>query len=396
MIKENSIRDKEVLRYVKKALQDLMLFFPLCGLSYLGEAVVLLEDSSIETLQTDGRTVWYSPKWMAGITHDARVFDLLHEWIHIYFNHPARTGDRIRKLWNIAVDVVAVREACAILSKGGKVWNPPADGVIPPAWAVDMTAEQIYDELVAGKTVRTGTGTGETHTSEDLRFGGSYFIGDEEEFRRVFSEEIAKAAMIQEQVTGRDRTVLYSKCMARRLEEITNPKVPWNRLLQGQLMNRLGENGFATYSPPNRRFWPRIVLPTTKDRIESRLLIMIDVSASVGSTLLSIFASEVSRAAVRAKETMVVTFDSHVREVVRTKRPKDLITKLAFKSGHHTHTSSIDAFKIYDEYKPKAAVCLTDAMIMYPDKPYKDMLWVIPDNVTPPPWGRSFVMDVSW
>lgn len=397
MIRENGT-DKEALRLVKRAIQDLMLFFPLCGLSYLGEAVVLGEDHRIDTLRTDGRRVWYSPKWIKTITHDARVFDLLHEWLHVFFNHPARCGDRKHRLWNHCVDIVVVREAVAILSRhGGKKWVAPADGVIPPEWAENMSAEQIYDYIILHSIPMPQGKKGSHNTSDDLVFGGpDFFIGDEEQFRQTFSDELAKVSLLQQQATGKSATELYGNTLARRIDEVVSPKVPWNKLLQGQLTTTLCASGFPTYSPPNRKFWPKIALPSFKKSRESKLVILVDVSSSVGSTLLAVFADHVSRAAARADETIVITFDQVVREEIKSRNPKQILKNLTFGAGHHNYTSTIEAFQRLDKHKPKAMCCLTDGYIELPTRPYPDMIWVVPQNGGKPPWGKTFTMDISW
>jgi predicted metal-dependent peptidase len=401
VIIEDSIKDKEAFELFRRGLQDLMLFFPLCGLSYLGEAVEVREDTSIETLCTDGRGIYYSPKWIKNIEHKGRVFDSLHEWLHIFFNHVARCGDRDRHVWNIAADIVVVREACRILSRdGGEVWEAPTDGVIPPDWAEDMTAEQIYDELISRHQAmpKRGPGQGEHEKSEDFLYEKhphSLSVGAEEEFRRKFTEELAQAVLIQQQINNKTTAELFGPTIATRLEEVLNGKVPWSRLLRGQMIDDMGHR-VPSYAPPNKRYFDEITLPSMRSTKEERLVLLIDVSASVGPTLMSVFKSNVMPAAMRAKETIVVTFDAVVREVVRTKHPKKVLDQVKFLTGAHSHTSTVGAFEIVDKFRPKALACLTDGHIELPDKVYPQMNWVIPQNGRPLPWGRNFVMDVSW
>lgn len=401
MIKESSIKDHEAFGLFRRGLQDLMLFFPLCGLSYMGEAVEIVEDASIRTLATDGRSVFYSPEWIKSIDHDSRVFDTLHEWLHIFFNHVLRRGDRDHKLWNIACDVVVVREACTILTRaGGKVWEPPKDGVIPPAWAKDMTAEQIYDELDKQHQSVPKNGHGQQHYPEDFLYdraelNADIHVGKEEEFKRKFQEEMAQAVLIQQQINNKTIEEMFGPTIAKRLDEVLNGAVPWSRLLRGQLLADIGYE-MPTYSPPNRRYFPEIPMPSMRSTKEERLMLLIDVSASVGETLMGTFKANVIPAAMRATETIIVTFDAVVREVVRTKHPRKALDQVKFLTGSHTHTSVRGAFELVDKFNPKALVCLTDGAISLPSKPYPKMIWVIPQNGVVLPWGRTFKMDVSW
>jgi len=396
MIDERSITNKEALHAVKQALQDLMLFFPLCGLSYFGEAVQVREERSIRTLMTDGRRVFYSPDWINGITPNARIFDLLHEWLHIFFNHVARTGDRNKKTWNVAADMVVVREACLILSRGGNIWTAPPDGIIPQPWAADMTAEEIYDELMKQQSLPAGKGSGEHESGEDFAEPEhDPSVGEEEDFLRTFMEEIAQAVLIQEQITSTPKSEMLTKAIRDRLTDLEKSTVPWSRLLRGTLISQMGQVA-PTYSPPRMRYFPAITLPSMRSLKEEKLIILIDVSTSVGPRLLKTFVSNVLPAAQRANEVMIVTFDSDVRETIRTKNPKAVFSSLTFQPGHHKYTSVVSAFDIVEAYKPKAIVCLTDGEILLPTKTYPQTLWVIPQGGRSQPWGRNFVMDVSW
>lgn len=403
MIIENSIKDREAYEMFRRALQDLLLFFPLCGLSYLGEAVEVVEDPTIDTMATDGRRVHYAPKWIKKNEHDGRVFDTLHEWLHIFFNHVARCGDRNRKVWNIAADIVVVREACSILSRdGGKQWKPPEDGVIPPEWAKDMTAEQIYDALIEKKhpMPAPAKGKGEIEKGTDFLFDrdaeNKSTVGqEEEEFRRKFTEELQQAVLIQQQVKNQTLEQMFGKTVSSRLEEIIKGSVPWSRLLRGRLLADMGYD-MPTYAPPKARYFPDITLPSMRSVKEQKLLLAIDVSASVGPTLMKTFISNVMPAAMRATETIVVTFDAVVREVHRTKHPAKILENVKFLSGAHSHTSVRGVFELYDKFKPKACACLTDGHIFLPERAYPNTIWVIPQNGRPQPWGRNFFMDVSW
>jgi hypothetical protein len=387
MINENTIKDDEAYQYVREALRDLMLFFPLCGLSYLGEAVEIREDARIPTLCTDGRRVWYSPKWIKGITHDARIFDLLHEWLHIFFNHVHRRGDRDPDLWNTAIDAVVVSEACSILSRHGRVWTPPSDGVIPEPWMKGLTAEEIYDGFKKHPAPPYKLHDQHNYDSaEDLL--------DDDNFRHVFVQEMAKAALVQSQVQGAPANILYGDLIGSRLGQLSNPTVPWGALLRGTTINELGDDDIS-YSPPSARFVD-VIMPRPVSVREDKLVILVDVSASVGETLFGAFKSNIVPAASRAEETVIITFDAVVREIVRTKNPGKVLDEIKFSTGYHSGTSSVEAFEELRRHNPRAAVCMTDGYIQYPETPWPGMIWVIPQNGHRPPWGRIFTMEVSW
>ena len=120
MLRSETAKDRDALEIMRQGIQDLTLYFMLAGLSILGEAVEVVEAPGVQTLCTDGRKIYYDPKWMKILEPRGYVyvmFDILHEWLHIFANHVARVGDRDKKLWNIAADVFVVAECCRILSE---------------------------------------------------------------------------------------------------------------------------------------------------------------------------------------------------------------------------------------------------------------------------------------
>ncbi len=60
----------------------------------------------IPTAATDGKDVFYNPKFMAGLTAPERDGVMLHEVLHAALAHVSRRGTRNGERWNIAADVV--------------------------------------------------------------------------------------------------------------------------------------------------------------------------------------------------------------------------------------------------------------------------------------------------
>ncbi len=125
-------------------------------------------------------------------------------------------------------------------------------------------------------------------------------------------------------------------------------------------------------------------------------MIAVDVSASVGETLMNKFIANVMPAACRAETTHVITFDEVVREHVATRNPRSILSQVRFESGAHRYTDIRPVFKLVDEIKPTAIAALTDAWVTYPETPYPQTLWAVPVNGGTPPWGKVFEMQVSW
>lgn len=399
MINESSVRDTEAYKVLREALQALLLKFPLAGLSYMGATVEVLEDSDhrhTETVSTDGRRIFYNAEFIKSIGRRQRIFDALHEWLHIFFNHVARRGDRNGKLWNEACDYVVILEGIRILTSGNDTWTAPLDGYQPPEWAKGLTAEQIYDRLMAGatKSPKPSGGNGLPNGSDFLP-PAEERPDEEEIFRQSFADELAQASLIQEQIHHTPIAAMYGEAIASRLAQILKGKVPWSRLLRGDLIGEMGDE-FPTYAPPNPLYYPEIVLPAMRSPREKKLLIGVDVSASVGKRLFDEFVANVTPAAARANTCIIVTFDAVVRECIRTTHARQALQKVKFLTGAHSHTSTLGLFEIVEKEKPTAITILTDGMVYVPTKPYPKTLWVLPHNGPQMPWGRSYKMDISW
>ncbi len=422
---DSRVTDEEALKLLTSAIHELLIRFPLAGLSCLGGAVVIVEALNIKTLETDGREIRYSPVWIRNITKRARILDILHEWLHVFFNHVIRCSDRDPRVWNIACDIIVVREACDILTKeSGEVWSPPEDGVIPPEWAKGMTAEQIYDTLMKDrsliKTVKkpkrkdagsptTGPFTAtvpdtsgdddEILNSKDFDYASAKEKADkpedEDQFYRSFSEELAQAALILSHTKQKTVTDLFGPVIGSRLDVVLRGKLPWGRLLKGDLVQKFGSD-FASFAPPSRKHWPDVILPSLKARMEKILILAIDDSASVGERVHREFVANVMPAAMRAEKTIVITFDQVVREEIHIKNPKSILTQVKFLTGGHSYTSVKGVFEIVDRIKPTAIAVETDGYVELPDKSYPNTLWCIPRNGKPQPWGRNYIMDISW
>ena len=55
-------------------------------------------------MATDGERIFWNPKWVATIEPQEIEAVLIHEALHVVFEHPLRRGNRNHKLWNIACD----------------------------------------------------------------------------------------------------------------------------------------------------------------------------------------------------------------------------------------------------------------------------------------------------
>lgn len=388
MIDPTSGKPEEVKK-LTAVVNSTLLRFPLAGLTIHGQSVFVAVDARLDAPGAAGIGGFaIHPAALKEWNDDDLVFLVLHEWNHVFGNHAARRGSRDAELWNIACDYRVNSDCMTILG----VDKVPQGGLEPPNWVGDLTAEEIYDHLIGQgyqpqpKPKSLGTGDLVDADMSDPHI-------DKSELKEVFASELC-AAQVSMQAIGRELEE-FGPYIANRVAELKKGTIPWGRLLLGDVLGNL--NGvYSTYAPPRRKTWPHIILPSFHDRTERILVILIDVSASVGKEVLEAFVSNVTAAAMRAKRVEVITFDQVIRERFTCRNPKDVLLSLKLKTGAHSYTSAVEAFEEARALNPSAVVCLTDGHISLPKTPVRNTVFAVPQGGKIPPWGRTYVMDIAW
>ena len=96
--------------------------------------------SSIDAIETDGRTAWINPDYYKRLGAASRLASLAHITLHSALLHPIRCGPRDFDLWTIAADIVVN----GILQASG-IEAPPGTAVEPRY--NDLSVEQVYRKL---------------------------------------------------------------------------------------------------------------------------------------------------------------------------------------------------------------------------------------------------------
>lgn len=379
---------------LEATVNRILLGFPLAGLTIHGRSVHVRIDPNCRAPAAAGIGGFVIRPDTLQWNDNDRMFTVLHEWLHVYGNHAGRCGGRDPKIWNYACDYRVNADVPKLLTS----ISIPSNVLQPPHWVGDMTPEEIYNRLIKdpSQIPQSGSGGKTPIGCEDLEMGemmGSEEFSSQDELKAAFVGELC-AAQASLETTGR-KISSYGASIANRLAELKRGSIPWGRLLLGDVVASF-QGSRMTWSRPNRRFFPDVLMPTYYSKNEKRLLIGIDVSASVGDAVLSVFKSNIASAAQRASATTIVTFDAVKREHYTVKNPREALSKLELKTGFHSYTDVRCVFEVYDQIRPSACVILTDGYVYMPDRPYPKTLWAVPTGGQIPPWGRTYVMDVSW
>lgn len=411
MLHGETAKVPEMFEALRRSLFDLVIFAPLAGLTILGEAIHVREDLAAETMETDGVSIFYNPEWVRKKGRKSCTFDLLHEWLHIFGNHPRRCGARDPKTWNYACDVRVAHDALAILQKAVGGWVLEKDHVPALPWAETMTVEEIYDELLKRKQTKklspALTGKKDEEAPEKSDANGvpldykpdmrkpNQTPADEERFLHALQGGLMKAKVAIESAKKGSLKELYGPSIEQRFTQIQQGGIPWGRILQGRIVEGLGRET-ASWTPPSFRLGPTLPMPSSRSSRKRELVLAIDVSASIDAVLLNIFASNVVPAACRARKVTIITFDAVIREVIETTNPGEILRLLKFTTGAHSHTSTVPVFEMIEERQPDSAAFLTDGIVQLPTKPWHETIWVIPEGGPTMSWGRTVHMQLSW
>lgn len=107
------------------------------------------ENKGIPTAGTDGKTIYYNPDFLEGLSVEQQTFVFAHEVCHIAFNHILRSEGKDPQIWNTATDAVIN----AFLKRDGLKM---IDGGVDIAEAINYDAEQLYEKLLDEKKQQQG------------------------------------------------------------------------------------------------------------------------------------------------------------------------------------------------------------------------------------------------
>jgi predicted metal-dependent peptidase len=106
----------------------------------------LVEETSIPTMATNGRQLFYSPEFVCSLTEAELIFVLVHEVLHCAYLHFDRVGTRKLDEFNVAADYAINRD----LVKQG-IGKMPKEGLYDPKYGSELSAEEIHHMLFGNK-----------------------------------------------------------------------------------------------------------------------------------------------------------------------------------------------------------------------------------------------------
>jgi len=362
-------------------------------------------DAWCSTLATDGKNFYYNSQFVLSLgSIDKVIFGFAHEVLHCIYDHIPRTGDRDRKLSNIAQDYVinadlvhygvgkAIDEVDIIYDK--KYFN----------WSFEAVYDELYekadkiniDELF-GQLLDDHLEPGEGDNDGDGNGDGSN--GDVSKKRPVFTQEQKEAIKdeIREAVLQAAQGTQAGNLpggINRIVNNLTNPKMDWRSLINMKLPS-LAKNDYS-YQQFNKKYMQSgIIVPGLNRQEFIDVCVAIDTSGSISQQVLEEQLSEVVGIMDMYEEftIRIWQFDTGIYGYAEfTKDTAGDILEYEVKGGGGTDFDANWTFMKEEGIEPQMFIMFTDGepWSSWGDENYCDTLFIINNNYNKeivPPFG---------
>ncbi|PTT39225.1 hypothetical protein DBR23_11770 [Acidovorax sp. HMWF018] len=359
----------QAARKLTAARSKLIMGQPFFGM--LALRLALVERSDIPTLAVDGKSVFYNPQFVLGLSDRLCQSAMAHEVMHCVLAHISRRGSREPLRWNYAIDFAA---NLVLKDSGFEI----GDGWLLDNKYRDMTAEQIYPLLPEKLSAAGGGGP----LDEIMEGTPGSAETDAVEW---------KVATLQAAATAKAQGKLPAS-LDRFVEDVTKPQVDWRAQLR-QFVTQICKDDYA-WSRPNRRYLSAgMYLPGLYSENMGPVVVGIDTSGSIDGPTLTAFGAEIRAlaAAVKPSEIHVVYCDAEVNHV-------DVFTPyddMQFKphGGGGTDFRPVAAYVQEKNLSPECVVYLTDGYGPFPEQQNVPWLWCMTTDVVAP-FGETIRIEV--
>lgn len=341
----------------------------------------------VPTMGTDGFNIYINPDFFEELSVEDRVFILLHETMHVVLGHMTRKGHRNHKLWNVAGDYVINQ----YLVQWGLTM--PESGLYDSRFK-NMTTEQVYDILHEENNL-------EEPDYDDLmpKSASHEGLGGEPSLSSAEIEK-AVASILQKSMTickmSNNKEMKLTKELERYFDKLNKPKINLIALLSRFLSNT--SRAQYTLRTPNRKFFPKLYLPSLRSDGLSRVDFVLDTSGSILPPEFTQFVSEVDTVLKHFKPECIgfTQFDHRFLGTQEITKFKD-IGSIKFKGGGGTDIT--ETLEEVSKYNTKCIIIFTDGYlnVSHLSKPKMPVLWCVHgDNKSfKAPFGQLINFDLE-
>lgn len=360
---------------------------------------LLNADDWCGTAATDGRRFYYNSEFVNKMPLKQVEFLFGHEVLHVVYDHMSRTGDRDRKIANIAADYcvngdlldqrVGEKIPVGLYDSKYKGWSMEEvyDDLMKNATQKDINEmlQKMIDEHLDGEGEGDEDGEGEGG-GQRTHSGGRPKLSEEE--KRQIRDEVKDAVLQAAQAVGAGNLPGGVKRM---IKDLTEPQISWKELLEQQIQSTI-KNDY-TFARPGRKSWHMdAILPASKPGETIDIFIGIDTSGSIGPEELKIFFSEIKGIMDSYTEykIKVVGWDTEIGGIGEfTSENMEDITTFDPQGGGGTEPHCVWDYMKENNIEPKKLIMFTDYCFYgwRPDEvaDYCDTVWIIKGNPSAEP-----------
>lgn len=389
-------------------------------------------DENCETAATDGKRIYFGPKFLEQLNDTELDFVMMHEILHVVLQHCLRQGDRDNEQFNIACDIVVnsnillsenMNIKAITLRNFGESMHLAPDG----KEGYEYTAEQVYNMLPPQPkgAMQKKSLTGSMGNSYNDKQGGNpkgsargrakQKQGEESQSAAVWDdhtrwgmeeedealrdvwvkrfEDACEAISIRDPSNQRGLLPMFAQ---RIIGELKKPQTDWRTILNDFIQEEIVDYSFT---PPDRRFDDSpFYLPdfNDKDDLVKDILFMLDTSASMSDEIITAAYSEIKGAIDQFDGKLqgwLGFFDAAIIE------PKPFSNEKEFRIIKPEGGGGTD-FQIIFEYvskhmqdnPPASIIILTDGYAPFPKESLSmgiPVLWLLNNDDVEPPWGKT-------
>ncbi len=416
---------------IRKARTVLLLDHPFFGALIF--RLRLVPAPRIQTMATDGTSLFYNPAFVDSLTPSQLVGCLAHEVMHPGLQHHTRRGDRDPRKWNEAADY-AINPM--LLDAGLDL----PEGVLVDGQYRSMSAEQIYnlrdrscpqdpnqsqnssstgstdDAAVGQSEASSSSGTSDSNQPQQASdpddshephpveseggFGQVMDAPNAEAPGQALSEaqrsieEAEWRAAVEQAAIASTMAGKLSAGLGRSLKEANGTKVDWKDQFRRAFAGTIPTD--YSWAKPNRRYLHTgLYLPGIQKQGIGEIAIAVDCSGSVSERVLGQFAAEINAlVAEHSPETVhVLYFDSKVHRHDRYSSG-ETVSLTPMGGGGTEFAPAIDCLE-EQGICPHTLIYLTDLYGSFPAlEPDYPVLWVSTSPQTAP-FGETIHLDAA-
>jgi predicted metal-dependent peptidase len=348
--------------------------------------VRLEPDWGCPTMAVDGRTMFYGPEFVNGLSGDELVGVVCHETMHLALAHHARRSGRDASQFNVACDL----SINPLLEESG--FTLPKSRLMPGEGSYKdlpkgLSAEEYYTLLPKPPEGQGGDKGGD----DPGGCGGVRDPGDGSPSDAQDQKADWEAAAAVAESAAKSRGTMPAG-LARMVDEVLRPPADWRAILR-EFVSSAAKNDFS-WSRPNRRYIAQgLYLPGLHSEELGDVLVLVDTSGSIGKQQLDSFATELNGILDSFDcQATVVYHDSEVQHV-QEHRSSDGPLVLEPKGGGGTSHAWLNEWINREGKSPACIVALTDLWSDFGPDPGVPTLWAVTGDNTNAPFGQVVNID---